>query len=318
MAITVAGHRRQLRWWQTGPSRPTDFGVIMSRRDEWAMRNCSHWALRLLTLAATVAMASPVLAQNNSICDLFPCYHTPSRPFQEPSRPFQERAPGGGTGNLPPETMITPQIPSDKLEPWAKYWQSKQIRPVERQTYYVIMGARDPAEFDALAHYGLLVLNVMTQSVDELPVKRVYLRMPDREIPLLKIASWRRDVDQTLVLHKIYPYLEDGFYLFPLSAYLRIAQMQVDFAVNRFGLPLLEFPIQDVPNWLRTMPNPDPPPGTLPNLKALQEFIKRKTSGFPIPTSLPHVPGAWPVPDAVPHQAEEAKKNDKAATSSSR
>jgi hypothetical protein len=82
----------------------------------------------------------------------------------------------------------------------------------------------------------------VTQSADELPVKRVYLRMPDREIPILKLASWRRNVDQTLVTYKMYgPYREDGFYLFPYSAYLRIAQIQMDFA-NRSGLPVLEFP----------------------------------------------------------------------------
>ena len=165
-------------------------------------------------------------------------------------------------------------------------------------------------EFEALGRYGLLILTLVTQSAEELPIKRVYLRMRDREIPLLKIGSWRRDVDQTLVTYKMYgPYREDGFYLFPFSAYLRVAQLQVDLAANRSGLPVLEMPMQDVTGWLRTMQNPDPLPGTLPNLRALQNLIKRNTSGFPIPTSLPQVAPESRRPAAEPSpQSEDARK----------
>jgi len=67
---------------------------------------------------------------------------------------------------------------------------------------------------------------VVTQSVQELPLKRGYLRMLDPVIPLLKIASWRRDVDQTPTYKMYGPHREDGFYLLPLSAYLRVAQLQ--------------------------------------------------------------------------------------------
>ena len=149
---------------------------------------------------------------------------------------------------------------------------------------------------------------MVTQSVQELPLKRVYLRMPDREISLLKIASWRRDVDQTPTYKMYGPYREDGFYLFPLSAYLRVAQLQADLTANRSGLPLLEFPYPNGPDWLKTMQNPDALPNALPNLRALQQFIKRETSGFPIPTSLPSIPEARrPAPAAVPQPDEPTK-----------
>jgi hypothetical protein len=134
--------------------------------------------------------------------------------------------------------------------------------------------------------------------------------MPDREIPVLKIASWRRDVDQALATYKMYgPNREDGFYLFPLTAYLRVAQLQADLAANRLSLPVLELPTQSGPPWLRTMQNPDPLPGALPSLRALQKFIKECTSGFPIPTSLPQVvPEARrPTPELSP-QSDETKK----------
>jgi len=260
-------------------------------------RNLSRRALRLFALAATVITAWPVLAQNN------PVGQSPGTP----PRPFQEKGSGMVPGDSKP---VTPQSLTDKLEAWAKEWEAKQARPAEREDYYRILQPDDRREFEALAHYGVLILTMMTQSAEELPVKRVYLRMPDREIPLLKLASWRRDVDQTLVSYKMYgPHREDAFYLFPLGAYFRVAQVQADLAAKRSGLPVLELPYEHWPGWPKTMQNSDPLPGALPNLRALQELIKRKTSGFPIPTSLPSpVPEAkMPLPESAP-QPEAARK----------
>jgi len=220
-------------------------------------------------------MASPALAQNNRVS---PKPNTPSTPFQEKS--FAPIPKGYG--------VETPQSRTDELEGWAKEREAKQARPIERQTQYRILQPRDRAEFEALGRYALLLLTVVTQSADELPLKRVYLRFPERESPLLKLASWPREVDQTLVTYKMYgPYREDSLYLFPLSAYFRTAQVQLDLAANRSGLPLFEMPYPHGPDWLKALQNPDPLPGALPNITALQNLMKAKTSGFPIPSSLP-------------------------------
>jgi hypothetical protein len=279
------------------PDHPADrFGVTMSRRHEPALRDWARRTLWLFAVAAVVAMASAVLAQNN------PLGQAPSTP----PRPFQEKGSAPVSG---PPGKTTPQTVTDKLERYAKDWQSKQVRPRERDTFFTIYDPRDRAEFEALAHYSLLILTVVTQSAEELPLKRVYLRMPDRGIPLLKIGSWRREADQTLATFKMFgPYREDGFYLFPTVAQIRIAQIQVDFAANRSGLPVLELPTQDVPDWLRTMQNPDPLPGAVPNIRALQDKIRRVTSGFPIPTSLPSAPEARrPAPVPVPQSDDPTK-----------
>ena len=245
----------------------------MSRRDDRALGNWSRPALRLLALIGTVAMAWPVVAQNSP----------PGQLPGTPPRPFQEKT----TTPVPAKAYVTtPQSIIDWFEVEAK----KRKTPLERETWYGLRNPDDRAEFEALGRYSLLILTIVTQSADELPLKRVYLRMPDREVPVLKIASWRRSVDQTLATYKMYgPYREDGFYLLPPSAYLRVAQLQADLAANRLSLAVLELPTDVGPDWLKTMQNPDPLPGTLPNLRTLQEFIKRKTSGFPIPTSLPQV-----------------------------
>jgi hypothetical protein len=267
----------------------------MSRRDYLAVGGQSRRVLLLLlALIGTVVMASPVLAQNGQ------------RP-NTPPRPFQEE----GTAPTPPKAamVLTPQTQTDELEAWAKDREAKQWPTLERERYYRILTPHDRAEFDALGRYGILLLTIVTRSAQELPLKRIYLRMPDREIPILKVASWRRDVLPTLVTYKMYgPYREDAFYLFPLGAYFRVAQVQVDFAINRLGWPVMELPYQHGPDWLKTMQNPDPLPGALPKLRALQAFIKSQTSGFPIPTSLPQVAPEARRPVAEPSpQLDEAR-----------
>ena len=248
--------------------------------------------LWLCALAATITVSSPGLTQNN--------------PPRTPPGPFQEKS--SAPVPLPPGAT-TPQTRTDAIEAWATNWKEKLGRPAARETHYAILHARDIAEFDALGRYSLLILSAMTQRSEELPLKRVYLRMPDREVPLLKIASWRTEVDPTMVSYKMFgPYREDGFYLFPLCAYLRVAQLQADFATNRMSLPVVELPYRGGPDWLRTLQNPDPVPGALPDLSVLQEFIKRATSGFPIPSSLPGTTEARrPTPEALAQPGEPKK-----------
>jgi hypothetical protein len=183
----------------------------MSKQEQCGMRNRWRWAPLLLALVAAVRLVSPVMAQNN------PLGQKPSSPFQEKSATAVPRASDPTT----PEWLI------GRLEVWAKRREAKQAPPIERETYYRFWEPRDRVEFEALGRYALLILTIVTQDTRELPLKRVYLRMPDREIPLIKLSSWRRDVDQTLVTYKMYgPCREDGFYLFPLSAYFRVAQVQ--------------------------------------------------------------------------------------------
>jgi len=255
-------------------------------------------ARRLFALVGMVVVVSPSLAQNN-----------PRSPPDLPkSSPFQEK--GSGFGKLLPGTW-TPQRQAEQIEAKARVLDEYYGYPrdLERTYYGVVWDPADAAEFSAMARYSLLLLSVLTQKSEELPLKRLYLRTIDRQIPLLKISSWRVDVDQALLAQKMFgPYREDGFYLLPTSAYLRVGQVQADFALNRSGLPILEFPTESVPAWLKELQNPDPEGNALPSLKMLQAFIKRKMSGFPIPDSWPLTAYAKePVPKSLP-QAPTSKK----------
>jgi hypothetical protein len=248
----------------------------------------------MLALVTMLAVVSSSFAQND-----------PQGQLSAPS-PFQEKAPGFTKGA---PGLVTPQRQTDEIEARARKREDTYGYPLERESHFNGWNPSEAAEFAAMARYSLLLLSVVTQKPEELPVKRLYLRTPDREIPLLKISSWRVNVNQSLVSHKMFgPYREEGFYLFPTSAYLRPGQIQLDFAVNRSGLPVIEFPIPP-PEWLKTLQNPDPEPNALPTLKMLQAFIKRRTSGFPIPDSLPWTAYAREsIPKSSPQAVPEPKK----------
>jgi len=246
-------------------------------------------AMGFTALFAIGGLASSSLAQN-----------TPRQFNSKPASPFQEKGPEDKSF----EGVITPQRITREIEAWAK----KEDAPLERTSNYFIFDPESAAEFTALGRYSLLVLSVVTQDASELPLKRVYLRTADKQIPLIKISSWRVSVGQDLLTARIYgQYREDGFYLFPTAAFLRTAQLQVDFAAKRSAFPVLELPSDIVPRWLRTLQNPDPEPQVLPNARALQAFIRRNTAGFPPPDPLPAA--ALPKPPTEPRpQAGEPLK----------
>ena len=266
---------------------------------------CAGWIsvtppIGVLALVSTLVVASPSFAQKDS----------QAQPTNNPPSPFQEKITQGFVKL--PGGLWTPERQTERVEAGAKEREDTYGYPIERARSFVIWQAENAAEFAAMARYSLLLLSVVTQKTEELPLKRLYLRLPDRQVSVLKISSWRVNVDQALITARMFgPYREDGFYLIPTSAYLRPGQIQADFAVNRSGLPVMEFPAQAewVPGWLKEFQNPDPEPGALPTLKMLQAFIKRRTSGFPIPDALPWTAYARePIPKSLPQAVPESKK----------
>jgi hypothetical protein len=182
--------------------------------------------------------------------------------------------------------VITPQRVNDQIEEWAKKRQDQG--PTARVANFFLFFAATPAEFNALGRYSVLLLTVVTQKAEELPLTRVYIRAKEQDVAMQKVSSWRSDVDSALLTHKIYgPYREAGFYLVPTGMTMRDGQLLADFAANRTGLPILQLPNKGAPDRLRALGNLDPPPNAKPTLKALQGLITRATSGFPVPTSVP-------------------------------
>jgi hypothetical protein len=195
-------------------------------------------------------------------------------------------APDAPDGKL--ETgVVTPERVTQQIEEWAKQRQDSG-GPSARVAHVWIFFAGGPNEFAALGRYSVLLLTVVTQRSEELPLKRVYIRANDRDVPVQKLSSWRGDVDNALITHKIYgPYRETGFYLLPTGMTLREGQLLADFAANRTGMPILQLPNKGTPDQVKRFPNLDPTPRAKPELKVLQTLLEKRTAGFPIPKSLP-------------------------------
>ena len=195
-------------------------------------------------------------------------------------------APDAPDGKL--ETgVVTPERVTQQIEEWAKQRQESG-GPSARVAHVWIFYAGGPNEFAALGRYSVLLLTVVTQRSEELPLKRVYIRTNDRDVPVQKLSSWRGDVDSALLTHKIYgPYHETGFYLLPTGMTMRDGQLLADFAANRTGMPILQLPNKGTPDQVRRFPNLDPAPRAKPELRVLQALLEKRTAGFPIPKSLP-------------------------------
>jgi hypothetical protein len=184
--------------------------------------------------------------------------------------------------------VVTPERMTTTLENQAKQRQETGGAPFARTSQFFIFYGDNANEFIALGRYSVLLLTVVTQKPDELPLKRVYARAKDQEFPALPLSSWPVFVDEKSLSHKMYgPYREDGFYLVPTALVLREGQLLTDFAVNRTGLPIVQMPFKNLPERVSKFPNIASAAVTKPDLKFVQAFIARKTSGFPIPQSLP-------------------------------
>jgi hypothetical protein len=229
------------------------------------MDRLSTFSLRILALIVAFAAASAAGAQDNQ-----------RRPDQPP--PFKEK---GGDPIPLPATVVTPQQRTEEIEKWAR--EHQQPEQPQQFSYVRFFWPADAKELAALAGYSLMVLTVQTHKSEELPLSRVYLRTATQLTPLLKIASWRMDVDPRLLAYTRYgPYREDGFYLFPFSAIVRSGQIQADFAMNRTAYPVLDFPAYEAPGWLSNVQSPDAAPGARPDPAALARIIRRSTAGFPV------------------------------------
>jgi hypothetical protein len=68
---------------------------------------------------------------------------------------------------------------------------------------------------------------------------------------------------------------------------LRKGEIVQDLNANQLGRVLLQLPSNVAASDARRFPNLDPAPGAKPDLKALQAFIQRRFTGFPLPASLP-------------------------------
>jgi hypothetical protein len=151
-----------------------------------------------------------------------------------------------------------------------------------RYGVYTISWPKDAAERDELASYAVVMVTVVTQTQQELPLQRVYLVAADgKQTPLRQLNSWFGKIGpKTLTYTQLGKFRQDAFYTIPGAAVRRDGEVRLDFAINRVGFVLIHLPTtaQDLGYELK-----DPAPGAQPNNATLRTMIQREFPGFPVP-----------------------------------
>jgi hypothetical protein len=185
------------------------------------------------------------------------------------------------------DRVITGTITPERVKSEAEEEAGKLQASLPRHRTLYFSFSRDPKEFAGLAKYTVFLLTVYTQTPQELPVKRMFIRAPrGEEIAILSVSSWRMPVEQGSAVAKRYGgYRQDGFYLVPSGALMREGQLIIDLTAGATEWVLMELPsiragAQDPKE--RVLSG-DPAPGAKPDVKVLQEFIQHEFPGFPVP-----------------------------------
>jgi hypothetical protein len=175
----------------------------------------------------------------------------------------------------------TPKKLNDQIREGAKTQQARGTAAA-RYGVYTISWPKDEAERDQLASYAVVMVTVVTQKQQELPLQRVYLVAADgKETPLRQLNSWLGTIGpNTLTYTQLGKFRQDAFYTIPGAAVGRPGEVRLDFAINRVGFVLIHLPTtaQDLGYKLS-----DPAPGAQPNNAVLRAMIQREFPGFPVP-----------------------------------
>jgi hypothetical protein len=181
------------------------------------------------------------------------------------------------------QTSVTPEVITKRLEETARDTQNISAKGAARTAIIDFAWPSSESEYKALGKYVVVLVSAVSQSADELPLKRVYVENASGVITLQKIASIRRDVPQkSQIFAMLGPYREDSFYLAPAGSMMRKGSVLVDFAVRRSGFRLYELP-GTPPAFVKADRNPMPAFDAKPNPAALKALLEREYTGYTLP-----------------------------------
>src|ERR1700724_3656046 len=91
--------------------------------------------------------------------------------------------------------VYTPDRIKSGVEASARKAQEAGKRPSARFKRSILLLSVTRPEFEAVSKYTLLFLATWTQKSEELPVKRLFIRANEKEIPVEKVSTWPTEVD---------------------------------------------------------------------------------------------------------------------------
>jgi len=153
--------------------------------------------------------------------------------------------------------------------------------PVPRIALFDSAVPKDVDEYNAVDGYGVILITVISQEQDELPPKRLYVRIGGSEVDLRLFASGFEKVSgSTKVQEVLGKYRWDGLYYYPVYFSAKAQEIVIDYAKNRAGFVIQKFDegAAMLPAFLD--PIAKPPHSDKPPMAAFMKLVSREYPGF--------------------------------------
>jgi hypothetical protein len=175
------------------------------------------------------------------------------------------------------EGAVSPDALNARFKSLAAEYEPRGSLP--RVALFDIAFPKDATEYAALNGYGVILISAMSHSDDELPPRRVYLRLAGDATDLTLLTSVSsKAVKGSFVERVLGPYVWEALYIFPVYARVQDAELLLDFASHREGFVLAHFSPEDA-KAIAQLPIA-PPEHELPPKSALLALIFREYPGF--------------------------------------
>lgn len=124
---------------------------------------------------------------------------------------------------------------------------------------------------------AIVLIAAVTHGAEELPLKRVYIRMPDgRDLNLKQLSRSTQPMVAGSPGQTLYgDYREDSLYLAPLNLIYGNGTIMADFTVNRQDFKIYELPIPIPDYWKSSMES-----GGDPTFGDITAFLRRYYPGY--------------------------------------
>lgn len=155
--------------------------------------------------------------------------------------------------------------------------QQYSTEPTDRAVRDDIAFPATEQEYRDLGKHAILLLAAVTHDPAELPLGRVYLQRNGIVVELQKIGSFLcRTPSGSPVERVLGPYRENAFYLLPISAYFEKADLLIDFARNRSGFKLIQFPEEVKVDFIVKDPDREKEMAITPSGEVLNTIVLRE------------------------------------------
>jgi hypothetical protein len=149
----------------------------------------------------------------------------------------------------------------------------------DRVAIYDLRWPQDADEYRALGKNAVILISAVTRVTKELPLKKVYLRVGERDIALRRLFSRRSELGAASPARKLFgAFREDALYLVPVGPLLSGNVVLADFARERTAFRLNSGPFAP-PEFIRA----DQEQGQAgdPSLQAIKKLLEREYPGYP-------------------------------------